>query len=42
MENLIDEAYRRMNEVRPKIPGGSLFINMNTIRAKMRSTDDDD
>ena len=42
MESLIDEAYRRMNEVRPKIAGGSPFINMNVIRAKMRSTDDDD
>ena len=42
MESLIDEAYGRMNLDRPKIAGGSPFINMNVIRAKMRSTDDDD
>lgn len=42
MEQLINEAYSRMNERRPKIAGGSPFINMNKIRAKMRSTDDDD
>ena len=42
MESLIDEAYARMNLDRPKIAGGSPFINMNVIRAKMRSTDDDD
>ena len=42
MESLIDEAYRRMNETRPKIAGGTPFMNMNVIRAKQRSTDDDD
>lgn len=42
MENLINEAYRNLNKERPHIAGGSPFINMNKIRAKMRSTDDDD
>ena len=42
MENLINEAYAKLNKQRPRIPGGSPFINMNLIRAKMRSTDDDD
>lgn len=42
MESLINEAYARTNLDRPKIAGGSPFINMNVIRPKMRSTDDDD
>lgn len=42
MEALINEAYANLNKQKPRIPGGSPFINMNKIRAKMRSTDDDD
>ena len=41
MENLINEAYSRLNIVKPHINKSS-YINMNLIRAKMRSTDDDD
>lgn len=42
MENLINEAYANLNKERPKIAGGSPFTNINKIRARMRSTDDDD
>lgn len=42
MEQLINEAYANLKKERPKIAGGSPFINMNLIRAKMRNTDDDD
>lgn len=42
MEQLINEAYANLNKQKPRIAGGSPFINMNLIRAKMRSTDDDD
>lgn len=42
MENLINEAYANLNKQKPRISGGSPFINMNKIRARMRSTDDDD
>lgn len=42
MEQLINEAYANLNKQKPRIAGGSPFINMNKIRARMRSTDDDD
>lgn len=42
MENLINEAYKRMNMEKPHIIGTPPYLNMNKIRAKMRSTDDDD
>ena len=41
MENLINEAYRRVNKQKPHISSTS-YMNFNKIKARMRSTDDDD